>query len=253
MGEKLGKKIFFLYPHSVIQDELVYEIVKNEYEAYLVFDHKKIIQELRNEKDSVLFINIDNDSMAQNEWEVYVRNLMKDKTFAVDIGILTYNNTPELAQKYLMDVGVRCGFVVLKLGLEQSRKIILKTLEANEAKGVRKYVRATCVPNTASFNVKYSGSLVKGTILDISSVGMSCSFSSAISPAKGVLFKEVQLILRGKIIMVDAVVLGSRELEDGGMLYVLLFGKKISPIDKGKIHHFIYDTLQQNLNSRLGI
>ena len=37
---ELGKKVFFLYPPSVVTDELVWEVVRNEYEVYLLKDHK---------------------------------------------------------------------------------------------------------------------------------------------------------------------------------------------------------------------
>ena len=63
-------------------------------------------------------------------------------TGSVQIGILSYNEDRELAEKYLMDIGVQCGFIKLKLGLQESIAIILKTLEATEARGNRKYVRA---------------------------------------------------------------------------------------------------------------
>ncbi|MBN1646966.1 MAG: PilZ domain-containing protein [Spirochaetales bacterium] len=253
MSQFVGRKVFFLNPHSVIQDELVYEIVKNEYEAYLVFDYKRLIQILREYTDSIIFINIDDDSMPEAEWEKYITNILKDRTLDVKIGILTYNSSPELSKKYLMDVGVQCGFVVLKLGLEQSRKIILATLEANEAKGQRMFVRAQCMPNAATFNLKFRTDLIKGQINDISSVGMSCFFDSRVDPAKGTLFKEVQLILKGKIVRVDAIVMGKREVEGSGFLYVLLFSKKINPGEKQKIHRYIYETLQQNLNAKMGV
>ena len=253
MDADIGKKIYFLYPHSVIQDEVVYEIVKNEYEAYLVRDHKKIVNELRENPDSILYVNIDDDNMTEPEWEKYVKNIMSDNTLQVRIGIMTYNNNQELAQKYLMELGVQCGFIVLKIGSDSSRRIILRTLEANEAKGKRKFVRAQCVPGTAHFNIKYDGSQVNGEINDISSVGMSCSFSKSIDPPKGAFFKAVQLILKGKIVMVDAVIMGKREMEEGGVLYVMLFGKNIQPIEKSKIHRFIYEALQQVLNNRLAI
>ena len=253
MANGVGKKVFFLNPHSVIQDELVYEIVKNEYEAYLVFDHTKLVQMLRESTEAIVFINVDADSMTEPEWERYVKNIMQDNSLDIKIGILTYNSDPDLSRKYLMDLGVPCGFVVLKLGIEQSRKIILKTLKANEAKGQRKYVRAVCVPNTATFNVKYGNSLIKGSINDISSVGMSCFFDSTHEIKKGTLFKEVQLILKGKIVRVDAVVMGKRNMDNGRSLYVMLFGKTIAPADREKIHKFIYEALQHNLNARMGL
>ncbi len=40
-GTENGKKIFFLYPQSVIQDELISFLLKNEYEVYFLSDYMK--------------------------------------------------------------------------------------------------------------------------------------------------------------------------------------------------------------------
>ena len=71
-GLNLGKKVFFLYPHSVIQNEMVIELIRNEYEIYLLFDHMKTVRLLEKYNDSILFINID-EGLMENEWEKYIK------------------------------------------------------------------------------------------------------------------------------------------------------------------------------------
>jgi hypothetical protein len=42
-----------------------------------------------------------------------------------------YNPNADLTRKYLIQMKVLCGFVQLKIGLAESKRTILKTLEAN--------------------------------------------------------------------------------------------------------------------------
>jgi hypothetical protein len=162
----------------------------------------------------------------------------------VRVGIISYNDDPGLKKKYLMDIGVSCGFVTLKLGLKESFKIIAKTLEANEAKGRRKYVRATCRPqDKASFNVKFAGDYLTGAIVDISSVGMACTFDKPQQLKVGTDLNDIQLKLRAVLCRVAGKLVGINQEADNR--HVILFTKKISPRERHKIHTFVYERLQE--------
>ena len=126
----LAKKVFFLHPHSVIQQELVRELVSYEYAVYLVSDHKKFRSVVKEFSEPIVFINID-DEMDAEGWNDYISDMMESEDNSAMIGVLTYNEDKELAKTYLMDLMIPCGYIKLKLGLEQSRQIILKTLERN--------------------------------------------------------------------------------------------------------------------------
>ncbi len=54
MPNELGKKVIFLYPQSVIQEKLVTEIMKNEYEVYLLHDHEKNLRLIKKYNNSIL-------------------------------------------------------------------------------------------------------------------------------------------------------------------------------------------------------
>lgn len=76
--ENLGKKVFFLYPHSVIQKDLVQLIAHYEYEVYLVNDHMKLKKLLREIGEAIVFINID-ERLSTDEWEEYIVGLRQDQ------------------------------------------------------------------------------------------------------------------------------------------------------------------------------
>lgn len=247
-----GKKVLFLNPHSVIQKDLIEEIIKYEYEVYIVNDHRKAIRIIEKYNNSILFINIDS-MLKEKEWEEYVRNIMSNPvTSKVMIGILSYNENPQLIEKYVMQLMVPCGYIVLKLGLAESLEIILKVLETAEAKGRRKFVRAKCADSlNVGFNAKIRGKIFEGSINDISSAGMCCTFNDPdLNFNKelpvGLYLRDIQLKLKGIIVMVEGKIVAVRKLDK--IYYVIMF-ENIDMIKRNKIQLFIHNFLQEKLDS----
>ena len=242
-----AKKVFFLYPHSVIQDQLVTALIQTEYEVALVNDHAKASQLLYRYPSSIMFINIE-AGMEEPAWEQYIRALISDcGKHDARIGVLTYNPTPELAQKYLMDVGVQCGFVALKLGLTESAKIILKTLDANEAKGDRKFVRVKCPLEKSSININFMGKSINGKVLDISSAGLACELDGEIRPQS--LVDDVQAVIWGTIIKLNGMVMGHRPLDGNRIVHVIMFNDELPKESRTKIYITIRKILQAEIDN----
>ncbi|MBN2546402.1 MAG: PilZ domain-containing protein [Spirochaetes bacterium] len=248
-NNNLGKKIIFLYPHSVIQKDLIKEIIKYEYEVYVFNDHEKVLKILDKYTDSILFINIDSN-LKESEWEIYIRHIMQNpKTADVKTGILSYNENQALIEKYVMGMSVACGYIVLKIGLNESLKIILKVLEASEAKGRRQFVRAKCTNKTnITFNVKVSDKVLTGNIYDISSIGMACTFNESYLKEIPVnsYFQDIQLRLKGTLIMLSGKVVGVRKQEED--YYIIMFDNIFKDeMKRNKIQTFIHNYLQEEL------
>ena len=242
-----GRKVFFLYPHSVLQSDLLDILIDYEYEVYLVNDYKKMILAAEKFPGSILFINID-EVLQIGEWENYIQGLLtNEKTWGIQIGILTYNNDSELARKFLMELMVQCGFIVLSLGLEKSVPILLKMLEANEAKGRRRFIRAATAENeNTKFNVRIKNLIYTGRILDISIAGMAVSFDNMVELEVKTEIKDIQLIIRGIICRVSGIIAGNRQGDDN--CFVILF-KEVDDKSRVKIHSYIYKQLQDEMNS----
>ncbi|WP_321990886.1 PilZ domain-containing protein [Marispirochaeta aestuarii] len=243
-----GRKVFLLYPHSVFQDDLIYTLVQSEYEVYRLKDHNRALRILEKFPDSILFINID-ERLDESEWEEYIRGIAGNPALdSIRIGILSYNNDEELKKKYLMDIGITCGFIQLKLGLKESTKIILTVLEASEAKGRRKFVRVSCEhDSSAQFNVRVFDTVVTGKIIDISSIGMAMQFDTDPELQKNTLLEGIQLRLRSSLINLSGVVMGFRE--EKPKRYVVLFTPKTAASEKTKIRRYIIQTLQGFIES----
>ena len=243
----MSKKVFFLYPHSVIQQGLVQELVANEYAVYLVKDHRKFRAVVKQFNEPIVFFNID-EGLNAEEWQQYIGGMINASDNSAMAGVLTYNEDKDLAQNYLMELGVQCGFIKLKLGLDQSRSIILKTLEANEARGRRKYLRIDCWQRQyTELNVKLGEKLCGGKIRDISSVGMAFVFDAPQALNRNTMLNDIQLKLKGKITRISGPVIGSRETPEG-VLFVVLFKQPVDDKTKARIHQFIYETLQDDIN-----
>jgi hypothetical protein len=242
-----GKKIFILYPHSVIQDEMLDILIMAGFESYVVHDHKRALKLLEKFPDSIMFINID-EGLQEKEWDAYVRGIQEDsKTKDSRLGILSYNTDQKLRQKYLMDLSVPCGYIQLKLGVRESTRIMLNVLEANEARGRRKYIRAFCEGDiNATVNIKGPGGLYYGKIMDISAAGIAARFDKFEDLPPNTLIRAIQLKLRGGLVLTDAVLMGKRQ---DNVLVFLFDPAGMNPDHKLTIHHYIKYTLQHYLDN----
>lgn len=256
--EYRGKTIFFLYPLSVIE-ELAKELVRNEFEVYLINDKDIMIELLKLYDKSILYINIDETSFNEKEWENYILNIKNDEVLnkKVDIGLLTYKRNEDLIRKYLFDIGIKCGYIELNLKLADTIDIMLKTLEANEARGRRKYVRVICGKNI-KFNIEikdpnstFNKFSINGIINNISSFG----FAGKIIDEKykdllseKLKFNSIQLNLKGLLCTVSCEIILKRD-----DIYIFKFDPSLNPFIKNKIYQFIFKELQNNINSEIKI
>jgi hypothetical protein len=241
----LAKKVLFLYPHSVVQGQMIDLLIQSEFEVATINDHQKAMQLINRFKGSILLVNIE-DHLKDDEWEYFIRNVVQGQGHHQTlVGIMVYNSDSALAERYLIDIGVPCGFVQLKLGLMDSTRILIKALMANEAKGDRKYVRVSCPPRKAKMNIKTPGEQINGELLDISSAGFACIMEKQLE--NGSEFDDMQLSLIGSIMHASGKIMGHRTQEDGKDITVILFND-ISRETKGKIYQFIRKTLQAEID-----
>jgi hypothetical protein len=241
-----GRKVFFLYPHSVLNEELLIEILSREYEVYSLHNHDAAVKVAAANPGSIVFVNID-DTLNELQWEAWIRRLVTNpQTSSTKVGILTYNPDAELARKYLMDMMLPCGFIQLKQGLAEGKRIILKTLDANEARGRRRFVRALCTDHKkASLNVTVKGKLVTGAILDISVAGLTFRLDEAVALRPETLLEDIQLRLKGNLCRVTGILAG---VGGGPGQYLLMFANPVAQEIMEKVHRFIYATLQEQMD-----
>jgi hypothetical protein len=244
-----GKKIFFLYPSAIIQNEIAAELIQQEFEVYIVRDHLGLRRILKKYPDSIVFVNID-DQMNEKNWEAWIRGIMSDTATAhVGIGILSATDDTALSRKYINSIKITCGFIQVKKDIKQSIIQIMEILRVVDAKGRRKYIRATTDNESlTTINLPHNGDFVKGVIKDISVAGLSCAFSVDPLIEKNSLIKDIQIKLQSVILKAEGIVFGSR-MDGITKIYVIIFTQRTDPDVRAKIRKYI----QLNLQSKLDV
>jgi hypothetical protein len=246
----VGKKVFFLFPTVVVQNRVISELIQQEFEVYIAKDEYSIKKVLKKYPDSVLFIDI-NEGMAEREWEKWINEIkMTPETKDVAIAIVTANDNELIKRKYLLTVKVR-GFTVIKADLEKAISHIFDVLQSVDAKGRRKFIRATTGGETqTTVNLPIQGMFVKGQIKDISVVGISCTLDGNPDIPKNILIKDIQIKLLTNILKVEGIVIGSR-MEGKDKIYVILFTQRIDPDVRTRIRKYIQQNLQAKMDLEL--
>jgi hypothetical protein len=247
----LGKKVFFLYPSVVVLNGIVQELIQQEFEVYVVRDHGALQRVLKQFPDSIVLTDID-EGINEKEWELWIRGVMANRdTREVKIGILSNNKSEELRKKYLNEVKVACGYTVLKKDLTIPLQQILEILKTTEAKGRRKYLRATIEEGSpAAVNMPYNNMFINGVIKDISTVGFSAVFEGNPELAKNSLFQNVQLKLQSMLLKVEGIVFGAR-MDQVTKIYVILFTQRIDPSVRTRIRKYIQQSFQAKMDTTL--
>jgi hypothetical protein len=224
MSKVPEKKVFFLNPPPVLF-EIVDELARREFEVYLVRDHVRLKRILELDPEALVFINIDDEKLDEMGWIQYIDELQnKPGTAGVRIGIITLNDRPpEVKHDYFINHHVACGFIVLNIGAAKTTEILVTTLEINEARGQRRFVRAACPPGSGTCVFEFEGALLKAEIIDLSSAGMAIRLEGGISIATGTVLRKMTLTVKTIRISPFGVVVGMRADARNGNIQLIMF------------------------------
>jgi len=247
----LGKKIFFLHPPAVLQNQIITELAQEEFEVYVTKDETKLKNALKKFPESVIFACI-NEGMKENAWETWIRGVMGSAESAgAKIGIISSVNDDAVRRKYTEQFNVPCGFTVIKSDTNMVLKQLMTILNNVNAKGRRKFIRAlTDAETNTTVNLPMNGTFVNGLIKDISVVGFSCVFADDPDLTKNSLFGDIQIRLQSQLLKAEGIVFGSR-MEAEQKQYVILFTQRVDSDVKSRIRKYIQSNLQSKMNSEL--
>ncbi|MCL2042826.1 MAG: pilus assembly protein PilZ [Treponema sp.] len=249
-SEIVGKKIFFLHPSVVVQNRIIPELVQQEFEVYAAKDKDKLKRVLKKYPDSVVFVDI-NEHMPEKEWETWINiTLNSPETKNVSVGIITANDDELIKRKYLLTIKVR-NYTILKSDLDKAMAHIFEVLQSLDAKGRRKFIRATTEnESNTTVNLPINGLFTKGMIKDVSVVGVSCTLDGNPDIAKNTLLRDIQIKLQTTILNVEGINFGSR-MEGKEKTYVILFTQRIDPDVRTRIRKYIQQNLQAKMDKDL--
>ena len=247
----LGKKVFFLHPSVLIQNQILSELAQEEFEVYAVKDETKLRNMLKKYPDSIVFASV-NEGIKESAWEEWIRGIMgNSETAGVSIGVIASISDEALRRKYTEQLKVPCGYLLLKSDVNAAIKQLVTILNSVNAKGRRKYIRALTENETNTIvNLPMNGTFVAGLIKDISVVGFSCSFKEDPDLTKNSLFNDIQIRLQAQLLKAEGIVFGSR-MDGEQKTYVILFTQRIDPNVRTKIRKYIQSNLQSKMDSEL--
>lgn len=252
MGEsgEFGKKVFFINPASVME-EVFPALANAEFEVYRITRHQRLTRYLARYPSCLVFINID-EGDDEEIWKAWIKEIKQAPGGQeTAIGVLTMLGGDERRNAYLMDLNVAC-FITLSLGMAKTTDILLKTLEANEARGRRRYVRVNCPPESANFNCHLDSELVRGRVMDLSSVGMAVAWDDSTSLPTGARLSNLQLNLKGIRLTLNGVVMGRRDAPTMGTIHLVMFEPaSVTQEKRDKLRAYIRKTLQATMDDLL--
>jgi hypothetical protein len=250
--ELAGRKVFFLNPLPPVRNIVIDDLIQREYEAYAVNDRVILRRLLKDFPGSVVFIDID-QVIGEKEWESWIREVTKAGELQdIRLGILTANRNDAQQNKYTNMLRLPCGYTMIHRDLNITIAQIINILNANNAKGRRKYLRTTVEHESQTMaNFPMGSQFVSGTIRDISTAGFSCSFAEDPNFPKNSSFSNVQVKLKHTILNVETVIFGFR-MEENAKVYVSLFTERISPDSKTKIRKYIQSNIQAKMDILMG-
>lgn len=241
-----GRRVLFVDPPSVVQEQMIHFLVTAQYEAAIVRDPRYIQPVLRKFSRSIVYFNIDT-RLPPNALEQIVRGVINTQSqHGAEVGILSYNENKDLAEHYLMEVGTTAGYITLYLGFEKSARILIKALEAAEARGDRKFVRVKAPTGKASMNINTGSSRVEGQILDISEAGAACLLGDDFSV--GTYFDDIQLRLWGGLARTSGTIRGTRATPHG-TVSVVMFDPFTESGIRGKLYAFLKRVMQYEIDA----
>ncbi|MDR0706617.1 MAG: PilZ domain-containing protein [Treponema sp.] len=247
-----GKKIFFLYPPTIVENEVMSALIMQEFESYTVKDHVALRRVLKRFPNSIVFVNLDEKTMPEKDWEAWICDVMADpNTVRTEIGVLSSNANDEVKRMYLTQIKVTCGFTYISTDIKKLISQISHILMQRGAMGRRKYIRVTSGNETSTTaNIPLDGRFVSVAIRDISSAGFSCIFVEDPNLPKGTIVTDIQLKLQSTLIRAEAIALGSRAYESM-QVYVFVFMPQIESEGRYKIHKYIQTAIQNKMDMEL--
>ena len=247
-----GRKIFFLYPSLLMQEKLVSGLAQEEFEAYSVGDKDKLRKLLKKYPHSIVFANI-SEGMLTNDWDNWINSVMTDSDLiGVDIGIIAYGENADMRQKFTEQLKIRFGYTVMKPDLSAVVKQLVSILNRENAKGRRKFVRVV-VDKGFDITVDIllsSGTPVRGTVMDISMAGFSCSLTGEPELEKNSYFTNIKIQLKNQLLNVQGIFFRAR-MQGTEKVYVFLFAQHASPEAQTEIRKFVHSLLQSRMDSEL--
>lgn len=245
----LGRKVFFLNPPLSIENYVIDSLKNEEYEVYKITDLTYAKPLLRHFENAICFIFID-DVLTIDGWFNFIKSFEKDESLkSIFLGVLTVKLKPKEQERFLLNLKLPGGFVMLDKKIEETKKQLEGILSINGAKGVRKCIRLD-LKDRKDVNgyLTIGDQLFSFRLIDMSIMGFAAVLPLRLSKyiKKDTFIHNVSITM-GRFSFVSAITVYAVKENNGKLLLIALFVDGTSRDIIKKIHNFVYNSLDNNM------
>lgn len=248
-----GRKVFFIMPSFEFRSLVIPALYEQEFEVYTIDSYTKAKELLRAYPDSICFINTD-EGMTPGEWYFYIKSFEEDPMLStIFLGIICTRMTKAQKEQFAMDTTIPAGILEARLSHDELIERLIKILEINGAKGRRRYVRAKCSDDFASFaTFSIQSNEIQVNINDISSAGISCSTSAAYAEffKPNTLIRNFSVTLNRKKVTCIGVILMTN-IQGDKLSFVVVFTQNTAFTTRSFIREYVHRSLQNQIEAQL--
>lgn len=248
--EIFGRKIFFLNPAYSVKKDVITRLQAQEYEVYTIESYREAKPLLRKNPDSVLFINTD-AQLAIPAWFNFIRTFDREDVLStIKIAVISERIKQSDINIFNKFAHLACEIIEFNEGIEGVTQQVEKVLLDLNAKGKRQYVRANLsYDKDASLFWNHGSKMHQLKLLDISSVGMAVRCPQILENqiiAKNFLLSDVTMRLGTKQVVIEAVIYGIKQTQEGTM-WILLLLPSTAPSIKDEIRAYVSKTIEEKM------
>lgn len=248
-----GRKVFFVNTTVSFETSVINRLRLMEYEVYAIDDYRKAKPLLRKNADSICFFFIESQ-LTLKGWHNFLKSFEEENVFkSLDMGIFMSELPDDKKQNFLSDLQYDAGLFDLHKDSEELFHEIVKAIDAQGAKGLRKYVRANCL-NESQADLLWlkDNRMFKLKIIDISSVGIAAKLSTRQADAVFInqIIENVTLNLKSVQVSVDIKISAIKDAGDF-LLVVIMFTASTTPNAINKIRGYIAENLTTALRASI--
>lgn len=248
-----GRKVFFVGANTTFESQVVERLRLMEYEVYAINDYRKAKPYLRKYADSICFC-IAESQLSLKGWHNFIKSFENENVFhPLDMGVILPPLPDEKKENFISELQLDAGVFTHNPDMETLFHEIVKAMDAKNAKGMRKYIRANCLtePQADLLWLK-DNRMFKLKIIDISSVGIAAKLSTGQANAVFInqIIEGVTLNLKSVQVGVDIKISAIKDAGDF-LLVVIMFTTSTLPEAINKIRGYIGENLNETLRSSI--
>jgi len=252
-----GRKIFFVAPPVNVHPYVTGKLRENEYEVYTIKEYKAAKGVLRNNPESIVFLNIDDASLSSKGWFNFIKSFQDDEVLKTcKLGVISNRSRAKDKEKFLVENNLSAGYITASVGNTELMNSIKEMLDLNGAKGKRQYVRAnTGNDPSAQVVCEKDGQMLTMQLLDISSVGFACKLDSSYATrfVKNSLLKNFTLRMGVRQVVSTALIFAVKEGEKFSTLVLLFVPALLQPQGKKAIQDYCAEILEKTTFADAGV